>query len=73
METKIDMLQREIDKCLTEMETAYPELFRNLDETPVFGEERRGSITEAALKNYLQSLRSQMESYRQVHGEPLKD
>ncbi len=71
METKIDILNNEIDRCLSEMETKYLELFRYLDETPVSPPSKHtGSISEEDLKNYLESLRSQMATYRRTHGKP---
>ncbi len=68
METKIDMLNREIEQCLNEMEMWYPELFRYLDETPVSQPSDKEKITEDDLKNYLESLRSQMTTFRRTHG-----
>lgn len=68
MESKIDMLNREIDQSLTEMEMWYPELFRYLEETPVSPATDAKNITEADLKNYLESLRSQMATFCRTHG-----
>lgn len=70
MDTKIDILNHEIDLCLTDMETSYPELFRYLDETPVSIPSDTKKITEDDLKNYLESLRSQMATFSRTHGKP---
>ena len=67
METKMDMLHREIHMCLTEMEIWYPELFRHLEETPDALATGDKKISEADLKNYLEALRSQVEAYRRTH------
>jgi hypothetical protein len=51
-------LLREITKLTAKIETNYPELYRNLDETPItLPESNDPTINKQVLENYLESLK----------------
>jgi ubiquinone/menaquinone biosynthesis C-methylase UbiE len=64
-------LMQEVLKLTTKIETEYPELYRYLDETPMsFGKHPEKEVTIADLKNYLQTLREQLEEHIKTHRKP---
>jgi hypothetical protein len=67
MELNIERLFTEIKRCISEMQEFYPELYQFLDEDGVFGNRDLKTISEAALKNYLELLKSEMVNYRDLH------
>ncbi len=61
-------LMQEVVKLTTLIETEYPELYKFLDETPLtMGRHPEKEVTIADLKNYLQTLKSQLEEYIKTH------
>lgn len=61
-------LMQEVVKLTTLIETDYPELYKFLDETPLtMGKHPEKEVTIADLKNYLQTLKSQLEEYIKTH------
>jgi hypothetical protein len=72
MELKLNRLYSEIERCISEMQAFYPERYQFLDEDTSFGNRDTKAISEAALKNYLELLQSEMINYRDLHefGQP---
>ena len=62
---------QEVVNLTTLIETKHPELYKFLDETPIsIGKHPEKDITVADLKNYLQTLKSQLEDYIKTHQKP---
>lgn len=64
----IDQLMQEIIKITTEIETKYPELYQHLSETPLSITETKGKIISTEdVKDYLETLKSQLEHHIESH------
>jgi hypothetical protein len=64
-------IMQEVVDLTTLIETKYPELYKFLDETPIsIGKQAEKDITVTDLKNYLQTLKSQLEEYIKTHRKP---
>lgn len=62
-------LMQEIIHLTAEIETRYPELYSYLLETPLpVGEAREKSISTHDLKEYLETLKSQLNHHIETHG-----
>jgi hypothetical protein len=65
----ISTLMQEIIRLTTEIETKYPELYRNLEETPLeLGEEKSGKVSTHDLREYLETLKSQLQHHIETHS-----
>ena len=65
---KISQLMNEIMVLTAEIETVYPELYQYLDETPVhLGETKEKAISTDDLKQYLQTLKDQLNHHKETH------
>lgn len=54
----VDNILKEITDLTTEIETNYPELYRNLDENPITLKESHSShLNKKALQDYLERLK----------------
>ncbi|MEP0213952.1 MAG: hypothetical protein ABJD66_12090 [Cellulophaga sp.] len=54
----VDDILKEITDITTEIETNYPELYRNLDENPITLKENHSShLNKKALQDYLERLK----------------
>ncbi len=52
----------------TEIETSYPELYKNLEETPItICDTEEKTICLDDLKNYIETLRSQLQHHIETH------
>ena len=64
----LNKLMQEVVKLTTLLETEYPELYKFLDETPLsIGKHPEKEVTITDLKNYLQTLKSQLEEHIKTH------
>ncbi|HWY37410.1 MAG TPA: hypothetical protein VNY73_02555 [Bacteroidia bacterium] len=64
----LNKLMQEVVKLTTLLETEYPELYKFLDETPIsIGKHPEKEVTITDLKNYLQTLKSQLEEHIKTH------
>ncbi|WP_027138079.1 hypothetical protein [Gaetbulibacter saemankumensis] len=64
-----------ISGLIREIEMEYPELYKHLDENPVtIPNEAHPRVDAEAMDNYLQTLRSILDKYREEQGlkKPLK-
>jgi len=62
-------LMQEIIQLTTEMETNYPELYKFLDETPLFlSNKKDNEISAADFENYLETLKDQMLNHIDTHS-----
>ena len=59
---------QEIILLTTEIETNYPELYKNLEETPItIHGKNEHSVRLDDLKNYIETLRSQLQHHIETH------
>jgi len=66
----LNTLMQSIIDITTIIETKYPELYKNLDETPLsIGKHPEKEITTTDLKSYLETLKNQLEEYIKTHNE----
>ena len=66
-------LMQEIIQLTTEIETKYPELYKYLSETPLsIGETKEGKINTHDLKEYLATLKSQLQHHIETHKRSTK-
>jgi hypothetical protein len=64
----LHQLMEEIIQISSEMESKYPELYKYLNETPLFlGESQGKEINTKDLENYLNTLKEQLKDYIQTH------
>ncbi len=64
----LNALMQSIIELTTVIETKYPGLYKNLDETPLsIGTQPEKEITTANLKNYLNTLKDLLEDYMKTH------
>ena len=64
----LNALMQEIINLTTIIETKYPGLYKNLDETPMnIGKHPEKEITTTDLKSYLETLKHQLEEYIKTH------
>jgi len=64
----LNALMQEIITLTTIIETKYPGLYKNLDETPMsIGKYPEKEITTTDLKSYLETLRNQLQEYVKTH------
>jgi hypothetical protein len=64
-------LMQDVLNLTTKIETEYPELYKYLDETPIRLSARpEKDVTISDLKNYLQTLREQLEEHVKTHRKP---
>ena len=64
----IHQLMEEIIQLTSEMESKYPELYKHLNETPLFlGKSPEKEISTKDLENYLNTLKEQLKDYIQTH------
>lgn len=66
MENRIEKLNKEIERCILEMEESYPELYRFIDEAPINLTPAPKQISAEDLEKYLASLKSQMSRLGEV-------
>jgi hypothetical protein len=67
MKTLSKLLQ-ELSDLTVEIETHYPELYRHLDETPLFfTESSGGKIGKEELKSYLDTLKQELITFMKTH------
>lgn len=60
---------QEIIQLTTEIETKYPELYTFLNETPIeISESKKGVISTHDLREYLETLKSQLQHHIETHG-----
>ena len=65
----LNPLMQDIIELTTVIETKYPELYKFLDETPlIIGKHPEKEINTADLKDYLQTLKNQLEEFIKTHG-----
>ena len=61
-------LMQKIINLTSKIETEYPELYKNLEETPInLGNQTQKEITTTDLKNYLETLHRELEEYINSH------
>jgi hypothetical protein len=66
---KINQLMQEIISLTTNIETNYPELYRYIDETPIFLSNSAGTdITTTDLESYLNTLKEELYEYIKTHN-----
>ncbi len=64
----INQLMQEIIKLTTEIEINYPELYKYLDETPLFiSNSPQRDISTVDLENYLNTLKEQLQDHIKTH------
>jgi hypothetical protein len=64
-------LMEEVIAFTSEIETEYPELYKYLEETPLFQGPVSGSDVSATdLENYLNTLKRQVIDYLKTHDQP---
>lgn len=64
----LNQLMLDIIQLTTKIETHYPELYKYLNETPLFlSEASEKSIHTQDLKQYLETLKSQLEHHIETH------
>jgi hypothetical protein len=64
----INQLMQDIIQLTTVIETHYPELYKYLSETPIsLGDGNKETINTADLKQYLETLKSQLEHHMDTH------
>jgi hypothetical protein len=64
---------KEIIQLTTEIETKYPELYKYLNETPLsIAETQNKAINTQDLKEYLATLRSQLQHHIETHKKGTK-
>lgn len=67
----INQLMQEIIQLTVEIETHYPELYKYLGETPLaLGETSAKAINTEDLKEYLETLKSQLCHHIETHKNP---
>lgn len=65
---KINKLMQEIIQLTSNIETNYPELYRYLDETPLFlGSSTGKEISTDDLENYLNTLKNELHEHILMH------
>ncbi|MDX2174415.1 MAG: hypothetical protein SFY56_15035 [Bacteroidota bacterium] len=66
--TTLHNLMQEIITITTEIETKYPELYKYLSETPLtLGEANEKTINTNDVKQYLETLKSQLQHHIETH------
>lgn len=69
----LNQLMQDIIQLTAEIETRYPELYKYLNETPLELCETRGKvICTEDLKDYLETLRSQLKHHIETHRKQVK-
>lgn len=64
----LNQLMQEIIQLTTEIETNFPELYIYLEETPLsLGETEEKTISTKDLKQYLETLKSQLQHHIETH------
>jgi hypothetical protein len=64
----LNQLMQDIIQLTTVIETHYPELYKYLSETPMtLGNSDDGKIDTADLKQYLETLKSQLQHHMETH------
>jgi hypothetical protein len=70
---RLSQLMQEVIKLTTEIETGYPELYKYLEETPItICETEEKTICTEDMKEYLKTLRSQLEHHIETHKNKVK-
>lgn len=65
---KLNQLMQEIIDITSQIETQYPELYKYLDETPVFlCETEQKNICTEDLEEYLETLKQQLKNHIDSH------
>lgn len=65
----LNKIMQEIISITSEMETANPELYKYLDETPLhISNSPERSITSKDLEDYLNTLKEQLRDYLKTHN-----
>jgi hypothetical protein len=68
----LNILMQDVIKLTTVIETKYPELYKFLDETPlIIRNHPEKEINTTDLKDYLQTLKNQLEEYVKTHHKKL--
>jgi hypothetical protein len=68
----LNPIMQQIVELTTRIETEYPELYHFLDETPItISKTPTKEVTVEDLKNYLQTLHSQLEEHIRTHKKKL--
>lgn len=66
---ELQQLLQEIARLTAQIETEYPELYQYLDEDPItISPDDHPDIDKATMKEYLETLRSLLESHIQTHS-----
>lgn len=66
-------LLKEVNELTLEIESRYPELYRHLDETPLFfAEGKEGKVGKEELKSYLDTLKQELAMHIKSHTERKK-
>ncbi|MDP2386224.1 MAG: hypothetical protein Q8M29_07620 [Bacteroidota bacterium] len=64
----LNKLMQDIIVLTTEIETNYPELYKNLEETPItICDTKEKTICLDDLKNYIETLKSQLQHHIETH------
>ena len=64
----IHQLMEEIIQLSSEMQSNYPELYKNLNETPLFlGKSTEKEISTKDLESYLNTLKEQLKDFIESH------
>lgn len=64
----LQKLMQEVLDLTTVIETRYPELYKNFDETPLaLGNTKEGEISHKDLSLYLETLRNLLKKYLEEH------
>lgn len=69
----LSRLMQQIIQITTEIETNYPELYKNLEETPIsICETKEKTICTADLVEYLETLKAQLQHHIETHKKRAK-
>ncbi len=70
----LNTLMQDIIQITTEIETSYPELYKYLSETPIsIGETEQKTVNTHDLKEYLATLKSQLQHHIETHKKSVKE
>tara|TARA_R110000765_G_scaffold71846_3_gene139448 strand:+ start:221 stop:436 length:216 start_codon:yes stop_codon:yes gene_type:complete len=69
---ELHSLLREISEITTNIETNYPELYRNLDENPMtITTSNHPHVNKIAMQEYLESLKELLKHHLEIHKNKL--
>jgi hypothetical protein len=60
----LHQLNKEIGRCISEIENQFPELYQLLEETPIKGLDSDKPVSNEALEDYLNTLKTQLAVFK---------